>query len=140
MAMMSLKEKLTGYSGGLASMASFLGSYQVCHTVCLWLVALLSLFGITVAGMPLFFLTKVTLPFWIVAVVLFVLSLLFYFVNRCVSPALLFITFGLLVAGVPFSWAQQYPVFLWIFGGIFVAVGVSLFLRSRWLRRKRHGS
>ena len=65
----TVKEKGTGVLGIFSGIASFLGSYQVCHSACLALISLLSLVGITVAGMPLLFLTQVAIPFWITAFV-----------------------------------------------------------------------
>ena len=60
-----ITEKAATLSSSFSGALSFLGGYQVCHNVCLGIIALLSLIGITIVGMPLLFLTKVAIPFWI---------------------------------------------------------------------------
>ena len=74
--MSSVKEKLIGTSGGITGALSVLGSYQVCHNACLALISLLTVLGFTVAGMPLLFLTKVAIPFWIAAVSLLTITII----------------------------------------------------------------
>lgn len=126
-----VKEKIVGGVGSLSGITSVLGSYQLCHNICIGLIALLSIIGITVTGMPLFFLTKVALPFWIAAVVLLLLSIVIYLKKKCISKNLLIMNTGLIIAGVPFQSVQQYAVYLWILGGAVVLFSVILMIKGR---------
>ena len=71
------KGKALTVTSSVSGVMGFLGGYQVCHNICLGIIALLSIIGITLVGMPLLFLTKVAVPFWIAATFLFVISLIF---------------------------------------------------------------
>ena len=126
-----LKEKLIGLGGSLSGVTSFLGSYQVCHNLCMGAIALLSLIGITVVGMPLLFLTKVAAPFWIAAVALLLVTLLVYVKKSCVSGKLLVFNLGLIVAGVPFRQFQHFSLLFWSVGGTLITVSFLLFVRDR---------
>jgi len=75
----------------------FLGGYQVYHNICFGIITLLSLIGITLVGMPLLFLTKVAIPFWIAAVLLFVVTMVFYFKSKCISKNLLLFNSGIIM-------------------------------------------
>lgn len=72
----NIKERLLGASGSASGALGFLGGYQVCHNACMALVAFLTFLGFTVAGMPLLFLTKVAIPFWIAALTLLSITLI----------------------------------------------------------------
>ena len=85
----SFKEKLAARTGSVSGMAAILGSYQICHTVCIWIISLLAIIGITVVGMPLLFFQKIAVPMWTVAMLLFLLSLYFYMVKKCISGRLI---------------------------------------------------
>jgi len=118
-----MKEKLVSAGSGVCGGMSILGSYQLCHNICIGIIALLTLFGITVTGMPLMFLTKVALPFWIAALALLVISLVLVFgFNMRLSKKMILANSGLIVAGTPF--AQNYQIFFWIAGGILVAISI----------------
>src|SRR3989338_7197358 len=131
------REKLLPVSSSGAGVLGFLGGYQVCHNICLGLIALLSLIGITFVGMPLLFLTKVAIPFWIAAVVLFVLTLGFYMKKKCISQNLLLFNGGIIVAGVPFNSLKNILPLFWIVGGTAVLVSVLLFVRNRLKKRRK---
>ena len=126
-----LKEKLIGLGGSLSGVTSFLGSYQICHNLCMGTIALLSLIGITVVGMPLLFLTKVAVPFWIAAVSLLLVTLFVYLKKRCLPGKLLVFNSGLVVAGVPFRELQQFSLLFWSVGGALITMGILLFVRDR---------
>lgn len=129
------KEKLVEKSGSVASAVSgtvgFLGSYQVCHNICMGIIALLSIIGITVVGMPLLFLTKVAIPFWIAAVVLLSITLFFYFKKRCISKNLILFNIGIIIAGVPFYQVQGFIWLFWIIGGILVLTSIFFWLKPK---------
>ena len=130
------KEKLAGTTGTISGVAGVLGSWQVCHNVCLGLIALLSVVGITVVGMPLLFLTKIATPLWIVAFVLLLITLVFYLKKRCISGRLIILNSGLVIAGIPFQILQPFLVFFWIIGGALGVLGISLFIKDKIQRRK----
>src|SRR3989344_1846903 len=84
------KEKFLSLFSGLSGSLSFLGGWQVCHNLCLGIIALLSIVGITVVGMPLLFLTQYAIYFWSVAVLLLIPTLIMYWKNRkCMSVKLI---------------------------------------------------
>ncbi|MEK6951110.1 MAG: hypothetical protein AABX13_05295 [Nanoarchaeota archaeon] len=126
-----VKGKIASLTSSLSGSLSFLGGYQVCHNVCLGIVALLSLVGITVVGMPLLFLQKVAVPFWIAAVVLFGITLGIYVKMRCLSRNLLLLNGGIIVASVPFYSVKPVLPLLWIAGGAIVIVSILLMVKAR---------
>src|SRR3989344_2413743 len=125
--MKSLKTRLVELSGSASGAASVLGSWQVCHNVCLGLIALLAIFGITLVGMPLLFLTKIALPIWIIAVLLLEVTIVLHVKKKCVSRKQIMFNAGLIVAGVPFQPQGTSPLF-WTLGGVLIASSILLFL------------
>lgn len=129
------KEKLIEKTGSITSSVSgtlsFLGGYQICHNVCLGIIALLSLIGITIVGMPLLFLTKVAIPFWIAAFFLFFISLFFYLRNKCISKNLLLLNAGIIIAGVPFNALKDFLIVFWIIGGSLVLLSIILLIKEK---------
>lgn len=132
------KEKLIGATGSISGATSILGSWQICHNVCLGLIALLGLIGITVVGMPLLFFTKIAIPAWIIAVLLLVVVVWLYFNKYCISRNLVIFNSGLIIAGTPFQQVQQFSVFFWVVGGLLAAAGVSLFVKEKIEKKKCH--
>ncbi len=126
-----LKEKLIGVSGSASGITSILGSWQICHNVCLGIVAFLGLMGIAVAGMPLLFLTKFALPFWIAAFFLFLVTATLYFKKRCISQNLLLFNSGLLIAGIPFPFLQKFTAGFWTVGGILILTAAFFWLKEK---------
>ena len=135
----NLKEKLIGATGSVSGAASILGSWQICHNVCLALIAALSLIGITIVGMPLLFLTKIAVPVWSIAVILLVITIIIYLKKPCISRNLIIINSGLVIAGIPFQPLQKFSVFFWTIGGIVALAGVSLFIKDRMQKRRKRG-
>ena len=132
----NLKEKLIGATGSVSGAASILGSWQICHNLCLALIAALSLIGITIAGMPLLFLTKIAVPVWSIAVILLIITIAIYLKKPCISRNLIIINLGLIIAGVPFQSLQKFSVFFWTIGGIVAIIGIFLFIKDKMKRRK----
>ncbi len=124
-----LREKIVGVSSGLSGTMSFLGGYQVCHNVCLGIITLLSLIGITIVGMPLLFLQKVAIPFWSLAIVLLLISMVFYFKSKCISKNLIVFNTGMIIAGTPFF--QTYSIIFWVTGGGLVALSLIFYLKKK---------
>lgn len=131
-----LKEKLVGVSGSLSGITGFLGSYQVCHNVCLSVISILGALGVTVVGMPLLFLTKVAVPFWIAASVLLFLTLVIYFRKRCISNRLILFNSGLIVAGTPFKSLQQFSLLFWFIGGFLAMLSLGLYFKNKLAKVK----
>src|SRR3989344_1558567 len=83
------KQKAIGGLGSISGIASLMGSWQVCHSICLTLISLLSIIGITLTGMPLLFMTGLAKPFWIIAFILLLITLYFYIARGCISGKLI---------------------------------------------------
>ncbi len=131
-----VKEKLIAGTGSVSGVTSVLGSWQVCHNICLGIVALLGLVGITVTGMPLLFLTKVALPLWTAAVVLLGITLILYFKKRCISQNLIIMNSGLIIAGTPLKQVQSFSSVFLAMGGAIALIGIILFIREK-MQKKR---
>lgn len=129
--MINLKEKILNTSGALSGSLSFLGSYQICHNACLALVAFLTFLGFTVAGMPLLFLTKAAIPFWIAAVSLLIIMLALNYKKIIhISNKMLLFNSGLIIAGIPFQQIQQFNYLFWIAGGVLVIFSIGWYIHD----------
>ncbi|MDP3764974.1 MAG: hypothetical protein Q8R04_00525 [Nanoarchaeota archaeon] len=134
--MNNIKDKILGASGSLTGSLSFLGSYQVCHNACLALVAFLTFLGFTVAGMPLLFLTKVAIPFWIAAVLLLsIMMILKYKKIIHISDKVILLNSGLIIAGVPFQQVQNFNYIFWIIGGVLVVFSSGWFVYDKFKKK-----
>ena len=131
-----IKEKIIGWIGSISGAASILGSWQVCHNICLALIAALSIAGITVTGMPLLFFTKIAVPIWLIAVALFALVIYFYFKKHCISRNLIFLNLGLIIAGIPFQSLKPYQIVFWIIGGVIAIIGIIMYIKDKVEKRK----
>ena len=134
---MAIKEKLVGSAGAVSAATSALGGYQVCHNLCMAVIALLSILGVTVAGMPLMFLTKVAVPFWIAAVAMLGIMGYFHLKMKCISGKLLVFNSGLIIAGVPFAPLNQHPIILWVIGGALVLSAATLYIVEKLHGKKK---
>ncbi len=132
----NLKEKAVVTTGSLSGATSILGSWQICHNLCLGVIVLLGILGITVIGMPLMFLRKIAVPMWSIAVILLLVVFLFYIKKKCISKNLIIVNSGLIIAGTPFQTLQSFQVFFWTIGGILVVLGISLFIKDK-INKKR---
>ena len=115
----------SGISGGL----SFLGGWQICHSLCLTVIAILSAIGITVAGMPLLFLTQYAFYFWAIALILLVPTIFMYKNKACMSKNLILFNIGIIVFSIPFL--QEISLVFWLGGGITVLYSIYNFMKSR---------
>src|SRR3989338_3588047 len=97
------KEKYVSYFSSLSGISGAFSSYQVCHSICLGIIALLSLIGITLVGFPLLFLQKWALPLWSIALVLFSISIILNLKHEHISRNLLIFNFGAIIVGIPFE-------------------------------------
>ena len=134
--MKNIKERIVGATGSATGVTSILGSWQICHNVCLGIVALLGIIGITIVGMPLAFLTKLAIPFWSVAFILLLIIIALYIKKKCISKNLIILNSGLIIAGIPFQPLQRFIVFFWIIGGTLALIAVSIFIKDK-IQKKR---
>lgn len=106
-----MREKITNLLGGVSGGAGLLGAFSVCHNICLGVIALLGLIGITLIGMPFLgvftFFEKYSLLFISVGLVSLSLSVFLYISHKKASCqkldykfALYAIVFVLLIFGL----------------------------------------
>ena len=130
--MTAIKEKILGVSGSLTGTLSFLGNYSVCHNVCMALAAFLTFLGFSVAGMPLLFLTRVAIPFWVAAVSLLIIMLALNYKKIVhLSSKMLLFNSGLIIAGIPFQLVQLFDYIFWIIGGVLVILSAWWFIYDK---------
>ncbi len=132
-----IKGRFIAMAGSISGATSILGSWQVCHNLCLGLVVFLGILGIAVAGMPLMFLQKISLPFWVIAASLLLMTLFIYLKKRCISHKLIIFNSGLIVAGIPFQSLQSFSPIFWIVGGTLVVFSILLFIKDK-IKGKEH--
>jgi len=126
------KGKYLGLFSGLSGTLSFLGGWQICHNLCLGIIGLLSVIGITAVGMPLLFLTQYAIYFWSAAVLLLIPILIMYWKNRkCMSSKLILFNVGIVIASVPFAHLQAYQIAFWFIGGILILFSIIMLVKSR---------
>jgi hypothetical protein len=102
------------------------------------LISLLSVLGITVIGMPLIFLTKIALPFWIAAIALLLIMLILKLtIMKGLSTNMIIFNTGLIIAGIPFKTLQLYKNYFFIIGGIISLFGVILIIQSKFKNIRR---
>ncbi|MEK6909897.1 MAG: hypothetical protein AABW61_02350 [Candidatus Aenigmatarchaeota archaeon] len=126
------KGKFMNFSSCISGSLSFLGGWQICHNVCLGIIAALSLIGITIVGMPLLFLTKYAIYFWLIAVLLLIPTLIMYWKNRkCMPKNIILANIGIIIAAIPFASLQPYQVIFWSTGGILIGTAVFSYVKNR---------
>ena len=130
--MTGIKEKFLGASGSITGSLSVLGGYQVCHNACLALITFLTFLGFTVAGMPLLFLTKVAVPFWTLALVLLIITIILKFgKNMKFSGKLILLNSGLIIAGTPFQDIERFKYLFWIVGGVLIVFSLGWYVYEK---------
>ena len=126
----SRKGKGFATASGISGVFSFLGGWQLCHNLCLAVIAMLSVIGITVTGMPLLFLTQYAIYFWSAALIFLIPTIFMYFRNCCMSKNLLLFNIGIIVLSVPFI-QELNPVF-WVIGGVIILISIFSYLKGRF--------
>lgn len=129
--MKKLYQKIVGYAGSASGGVSILGSWQLCHNICLGVIALLAAIGITVVGLPLMFLESISVPVWTMAVLLLGVTGYMTLKKTCMSKKLLMANTGLVIAGVPFKAVQPFILLFWITGALLVAGSIGLAVSDR---------
>lgn len=134
----ALKTRLFGSGGTTSSVFGAIGSvHNVCHSLCVTVVSMLAIFGITTQILPLMFLQTYQLYFWLGALVFTGASFYFYLKQRhprTFDRNLLFINVGLLTFGMPFKQFSDYMDFFRFIGGSLAIIGVFLLLFGKRFR------
>lgn len=129
--------KAVGAAGSASGATGILGSWQVCHGICLGVISLLGALGIAVAGMPFMFLVELAVPMWTAAFLLLLVSIGIYAKKKCISAWLIAFNSGLVVAGIPFKQVQEFSGIFWVVGGVLALTGIFIFLKSKLGRGER---
>ena len=135
----SVTEKMAGGASTASGALSFLGGWQVCHNICLGLIGLLALIGISVEGMPLEFLQAYATPLWVIALALLAVTGYMYAKHKCVSKNMLAANTGLIIAATPFPEADPFRIGLWIIGFGLVGVAVYNYATEKLLKKGKTG-
>lgn len=125
-----------GATGTISGAASILGSWQICHNLCLGLIAALGIMGITLTGMPLLFFTKVAVPLWTFAALMLGVVSYLYVTQRCISRNLIILNTGLIIAGTPFQALRGFQTGFWIIGGSLATAGIVLYIKEQISKKK----
>ena len=75
------EDKRVRYASIATSTATLISAHNVCHSLCLGLIAFLAAFGIVLTGMPLAFLQDYNIYFWTMAFITMVIMLIMIFKN-----------------------------------------------------------
>lgn len=107
-----IKEKITSIVSSLTGLSGAASSYNICHSICLAVVAMLSIIGITVSGLPLMFLQTLAPYLWTIGLIFLLFTIYLYYTKKCISEKLLTANAGFMIIGFPFIQS----IFLWILG------------------------
>ncbi|MBI4173620.1 MAG: hypothetical protein HY519_02765 [Candidatus Aenigmarchaeota archaeon] len=133
--------KKAAVASTVSSSISLLGSYNICHSLCLGALYVLGLLGITAAGLPFLFLQDYAIYFWSLAVLLLAISLAVMHTGRkCLPAKLLIANIGIIIASVPFQELQPYLLFFYLAGSVVILYAVVLHLKlgevNLWKRKE----
>lgn len=128
------RESVITASNGIFGGMSVISSYNVCHSLCMGIISVLTFFGIAVVGFPLAFLIPYQIYFWIFGITILAIALSLYRIKGpCISKHMILANSGLLLAGVPFL--QDFSVFFLVTGGFIVTAAITLY----FMERRNHG-
>ena len=127
------KSRVSAIASGTTGAASIISAHNVCHAVCLGVVAVLSLFGIALSSTALMFLQDYNLLFWSMGLFFLLISAALYVRLGCVSTKAMTANAGIIIAGVPFFPTAQ--VAFWIVGWAIFLVTLGQYMKQRFNRR-----
>src|SRR3989344_1321523 len=134
-------QKTGKYASAGATAFTTLGitAHNFCHYLCLGVVALLSVAGITAAGMPLMWLEDYAVYFWLMGLIFLGVSFyLLYTRPFCISKNAITANTGLLIAAVPLKNSIGSSIYLfWAIGGLLFGYTALLYLKSIWKNNRR---
>ena len=137
--LLALKKRIFGGGGTVSGVFGAIGSvHNVCHSLCVTVVSILAIFGITTQILPLMFLQTYQRYFWGVALIFTGVSLYLYRqqeqkVSR--DRNLLLINTGLLIFGLPFSSLSEYSNFFRFIGGGLALASLTLLIFGKRLKQ-----
>ena len=108
--------KVVSAANAASAGGSIIGAHNICHSICMAAVALLSVFGVVIASDALMFLESFALPFWTMGIAFLGISIFLYTKYCCISKKLLVFNAGLLIIGIPFVQTLSYAWVFWITG------------------------
>lgn len=109
-------------------------AHNFCHYLCLGVIALLSIAGISVIGMPLMFLENYAIYFWAMGLIFLTASFyLLYTKPLCISKNAILANSGLLIIAVPIK-VGSLNYGLWAGGGLLVGVSVYVYLKTKFIK------
>ena len=108
--------KVVSAANAASAGGSIIGAHNICHSICMAAVALLSVFGVVIASDALMFLESFALPFWTMGIAFLGISIFLYARYCCISKKLLVFNAGLLIIGIPFVQTLSYAWVFWITG------------------------
>ncbi len=138
--MKKILQKLKHYSsvgGGTASgIIGSVGSLSnVCHSLCMSIVSLFAVLGITLNILPLMFIQTYRLYFWLVAFVFTALAVYFFIKQKkyfARDRNFIILNTGLLIFALPFYFLADYMDFFRFVGGVIAIIGLlSFFFRKK---------
>ncbi len=123
--------RVSTITGGVSAGGGIISAHNVCHSVCLGAVALLSFFGIAASSDILMFLQDYNLLFWTVGIFFLLLSLLLLVkFGPCISKKAILGNAGLLIVGVPFF--GEINSSLLVVGGSVVLLSFFLYVNDKF--------
>ncbi|MBI4163387.1 MAG: hypothetical protein HY512_00875 [Candidatus Aenigmarchaeota archaeon] len=123
-------------AGSVSGAGSIISAHNVCHSICLAVVALLSVFGIFVSADILMWLQDYNLFFWTMGVAFLAISLAIYYkMPCCISTKMILFNVGLLIIGLPFL--ATFNIVLWLIGGYIVLLSISWLIIEKFEIRAR---
>ena len=124
-------KKVFAIAGSISGAGSIISAHNVCHSICLAVVAFLSIFGIIVSSDILMWLQDYNLFFWTMGIAFLAISLVIYYkMPCCISKKLILFNAGLIIIGFPF-FAFINLVF-WISGGGITLFSVGWYFRDKY--------
>ena len=129
-------KKIFGIAGTVSGAGSIISAHNVCHSICLALVAFLSIFGIIVSSDILMWLQDYNLFFWSMGIAFLAISLsIYYKMPCCISKKIIVFNAGLLIIGIPFFLPLN--LIFWIFGGATVLFSIGWYFYEKYFMEVR---
>ncbi len=118
----------------VSGVASFLGAYNVCHGLCMAIIAVLAGIGILIVGMPFAWLQPYSIYLWFLAIGLLGLNLLLY-KRHCVSQRGVLFNIGVIILAVPFAIPLLLNIAFWLSGAFIIFAAITLNRLPIWKNR-----
>ncbi len=129
-----VKGKAVGIFGNVSGIGSVISAHSVCHYLCLGVVTILSIIGITVSSTSLMFLEKYSLFFWSMGIFFLLMSLTLYIKYRgCISIKLILFNTSLLIISIPFKSLEKLNLLFWLVGGSVMAISIAMFVKDNFM-------